>query len=246
MEQASRATSSSTASMKAREAERYSKDIERAQNARANIARDISQKSNELVRAQERVDRSITNEEKKRAEAAKKLQKEQERRLRAIERASSVQPSRAIVRTVRSGSRGQSHDVFISHASEDKEDFVAGFAEAARSAGVDVWYDEFSLRWGDSLRQSIDKGLAGSYFGVVVLSKNFFDKNWTNYELDAILQKETVGKGGILPIWHKVTVDEVTDYSPALANRLALNTSTTSTADIVRELKKMVKEIRSL
>ncbi|MGJ8538013.1 MAG: hypothetical protein ACSHW2_12730, partial [Parasphingopyxis sp.] len=115
MEQASRATSSSTASMKAREAERYSKDIERAQNARANIARDISQKSNELVRAQERVDRSITNEEKKRAEAAKKLQKEQERRLRAIERASSVQPSRAIVRTVRSGSRGQSHDVFISH-----------------------------------------------------------------------------------------------------------------------------------
>ena len=64
-------------------------------------------------------------------------------------------------------------DVFISHASEDKDTFVRPLAHALNNLGVKVWYDEFSLRLGDSLSRSIDKGLAESAFGVVVISPHF-------------------------------------------------------------------------
>jgi len=70
------------------------------------------------------------------------------------------------------------HDVFICHASEDKEDFVRPLAEALRARHLDVWYDEFTLSIGDSLREAIDRGLADSRFGIVVFSRNFFQKRW--------------------------------------------------------------------
>lgn len=69
-------------------------------------------------------------------------------------------------------------DVFISHASEDQETFVRPLAEALTQLGVRVWYSEFSLKLGDSLSRSIDKGLAGSTFGLVVISEFFINKKW--------------------------------------------------------------------
>jgi len=69
-----------------------------------------------------------------------------------------------------------SHDVFICHASEDKKVLVRPLAEALRERNIDVWYDEFSLRVGDSLRQSIDRGLKAARYGIVVLSPAFFEK----------------------------------------------------------------------
>jgi len=56
-------------------------------------------------------------------------------------------------------------DVFICHASEDKDAFVRPLAVALRQLGVSVWYDEFSLEVGDSISRSIDKGLAESAYG---------------------------------------------------------------------------------
>jgi len=69
-------------------------------------------------------------------------------------------------------------DVFICHASEDKDSFVRPLAIALQEAQLKVWYDEFTLNAGDSLRRSIDKGLAGSRWGLVVLSPYFFAKEW--------------------------------------------------------------------
>ena len=74
-------------------------------------------------------------------------------------------------------------DVFISHASEDKEAIATPLAEALQEEGLRVWYDDFSLRLGDSLRESIDRGLARSRFGVVILSGYFFGKHWPQQEL---------------------------------------------------------------
>src|SRR5262245_35491343 len=71
-------------------------------------------------------------------------------------------------------------EVFISHASEDKERFVRALADLMQSAGVRVWYDEFSLRIGDSLRASIDRGLARCRYAIIVLSPAFCSKAWTN------------------------------------------------------------------
>ena len=62
------------------------------------------------------------------------------------------------------------HDVFICHASEDKDGFVRSLADTLRTNHVDVWYDEFTLKVGDSLREAIDRGLTSSRFGIVVLS----------------------------------------------------------------------------
>ena len=117
------------------------------------------------------------------------------------------------------------YDVFISHASEDKKDIAHPLAEALRALDYNVWYDTFQLKIGDSLRRSIDKGLVNSRFGVVILSPSFFAKNWPQYELDGLVQREmNVGKV-ILPIWHKVSKNEVLSYSPSLADKFAMSTT---------------------
>jgi hypothetical protein len=116
-------------------------------------------------------------------------------------------------------------DIFICHASEDKETVVRQLVHALESKGLRIWYDEFTLTLGDSLRGSIDKGLIQSRFGIVVLSKAFFKKKWTQYELDGLLEREMTGRKVILPIWHEITHDEIMTYSPSLAGKLAVSTS---------------------
>lgn len=135
------------------------------------------------------------------------------------------------------------YDVFISHASEDKDAIVRSLANALDAEGLDVWYDEFELHIGSSLRRSIDQGLANSRFGVVVLSKAFFDRGWPNYELDGLVTRE-VASGGeqlILPIWHDVTKDEVIRYSPSLADKLALRTADKTVSEIASEISAVVR-----
>ena len=127
------------------------------------------------------------------------------------------------------------YDVFICHASEDKESFVRSLANELRNKNITVWYDEFTLKLGDSLRKSIDKGLVNSRYGIVVLSKNFFVKNWPEKELNGLTAREDSGKKVILPIWHEITKEEVLKYSPILADRLAISTS--------EEMAKIVESI---
>src|SRR6266478_2516917 len=83
----------------------------------------------------------------------------------------------------------QKWDVFISHASEDKPEFVKPLAVLLSRSGVEVWYDEFSLEEGDSLTRSIDKGLANSKFGVLIISKAFIKKKWPEYEMRGLVGK---------------------------------------------------------
>ena len=113
-------------------------------------------------------------------------------------------------------------DVFISHASEDKEQFVQALADRLVKADVRVWLDTFVLRLGDSLRRSIERGLSSSRFGVVVLSPRFFAKEWPQKELDGMAAMEVDGRKVILPVWHEVGVNEVRAYSPILADRVAI------------------------
>jgi hypothetical protein len=116
-------------------------------------------------------------------------------------------------------------DVFISHASEDKDGFVRPLAEKLRSEGLRVWYDEFTLVVGDSLRRSIDRGLAKSRFGVVVVSQAFLQKEWPQRELDGLVAREINGVKVILPVWHNIGHAEICTYSPTLADRMAVSSS---------------------
>jgi len=133
------------------------------------------------------------------------------------------------------------YDVFISHASEDKGSFVAPLANILREMGVKVWYDEFTLRPGDSLSRSIDYGLSSSRFGIVVLSKGFMSKGWPEYELRGLITKEIGKKKVILPIWHNVSKDEVLKFSPPLVDKFALDTSKLSTSEIALQLAEVIR-----
>jgi hypothetical protein len=114
-------------------------------------------------------------------------------------------------------------DLFICHATEDKEDVVRPLAGHMTNLGYSVWFDETSVAVGESLRTAVDTGLSRSRYGAVVLSEHFFEKAWTAYELDGLLDKEmSEGTTVILPIWHGVTHDQVAQYSPSLATRLAV------------------------
>ena len=133
------------------------------------------------------------------------------------------------------------YDVFISHASEDKDDFVRSLAELLREEHIEVWYDEFTLEVGDSLRRSIDRGLLHSKFAIVVLSPHFFAKGWPQRELDGLVQREVhEARRIILPIWHNVTKSEIYNYSPTLADAVALNSSHGIKA-VAASLKKKIR-----
>ena len=134
------------------------------------------------------------------------------------------------------------YDVFISHASEDKEEVARPLAEALRKNGLSVWYDEFELKIGDSLRRKIDKGIANSNFGIIVISRDFISKGWTNYELDGLITKAVNGEQTMLPIWHNVTKREVINYSPSLADKLARSTTDFTVEEIADEIADLINE----
>jgi adenylate cyclase len=130
-------------------------------------------------------------------------------------------------------------DVFVSHASEDKEAFARPLAEGLRAKGLRVWFDEFTLKVGDSLRGSIDRGLAASMFGVVIISPAFLQKDWPQRELDGMVAREIGGKKVMLPVWYNIDPATVSRYSPTLADRLA----TTSAKGLERVIQDLLTAI---
>lgn len=135
-------------------------------------------------------------------------------------------------------------DVFISHASEDKEDLVRPLAEALRDAGLEVWYDEFELKLGMSLRRSIDGGISQARFGLVVLSEAFFAKGWPQYELDGMVTAQVSGKQILLPLWHGLSRDDVMAKSPSLADKVALVTGGRTIDSMVDEIVDAIQHRR--
>jgi hypothetical protein len=116
------------------------------------------------------------------------------------------------------------YDVFISHASPDKDAFARPLAQALHNLGLKVWYDEFSLELGDSISEQIDRGIASSRFGIVVLSPAFLDRKWPRHELRALANRNVEEDLRILPIWHGVDRKQVSDFSPSLADKVAIDT----------------------
>ncbi|ANZ36267.1 hypothetical protein BBK82_09525 [Lentzea guizhouensis] len=115
-------------------------------------------------------------------------------------------------------------DFFISHASEDKRLVAGPLAHYLQSVGFSVWYDDFTLRVGDSVLREIDRGLGSSRYGVVVLSEAFFAKQWPQREL-AGLMATAGGDRRVLPVWHGMNVADVARYSPLLADVKGVSTA---------------------
>ncbi|QKF66561.1 TIR domain-containing protein [Arcobacter venerupis] len=256
-------TSLSTLNSKNAEIQRKQSEISKIQIKKADLYKKISDKDGKLLKLkqdlakeeeQERK-KQIANEEKKRKKLLD-LEKRQQKEQLAFQKQLQLEIQNTNNISVVINHKNENsktainksilsieYDLFISHASEDKDEIVRPLAEELQKLGVKVWYDEFTLKVGDSLRKSIDHGLLKSKYGTVILSSTFCSKSWTQYEFDSMITREMNGHKMILPIWHKVTKNDVINFSPALADKVALNTSLNSIEEIAKQLSEVILEV---
>lgn len=252
-------TSESTLKSKQTEIERKRNDISKIQIKKADFAKKEADKTGKLLKLKQDLLKEEKKERKKLAlneERERKKLLDLEKRQQREQLTFQKQLQREIQNTqnmsidinhnnnnsINKSLLSTEYDLFISHASEDKEEFVRPLADELKKLGVKVWYDEFTLRVGDSLRKSIDDGLIKSKFGTVIISSAFYSKNWTQYEFNSMITREMNGHKMILPIWHKVTKNDVINFSPALADKVALNTSLSSIEEIAKQLAEVILE----
>ena len=239
-------TTASTLKTKLSEISRKEQENAQIQKKLSDLQKKKTDIQNKLLKENQNLAKAEALERKKLDALAKKQQKEeiehQKKLKREIEsiKASTQHITGATASPYLDVTPEPEYDLFISHASEDKDDFVRPLAETLQGLGLKVWYDEFSMRVGDSLRRKIDSGLRNSRYGTVVLSADFIKKEWTNYELDALVAREMNGHKMILPIWHKITKTDVMNYSPNLADKIALNTSVSTIEEIAHQLADVV------
>lgn len=234
--------SMSSLKMKMNEKERHEKAARKATEESANLQKKIAEKRNKRNDAYLKLQRELQNERKKEISTQQRvisnMQRSYEERIAKLE--NQAMP---VIHTVTQQTNLlPEYDVFISHASEDKEDFVDEFVAELRKAGIKVWYDTTQILWGDSLRKRIDEGLKKSRFGISVLSPNYIadGKYWTKEELDGIFQMESINGKTLLPIWHNLTKKQVIDFSPIVANRKAMTTAAMTAEEIAQEVVKLI------
>jgi len=116
---------------------------------------------------------------------------------------------------------------FICHDNRDKNEVARPIAEKLIQLRHTVWYDEYSLRHGDSIRERVEDGLKKCKKCVLILSPNFLaNKGWTKKEFNSIFTREVLEKENLtIPIWHNVSQKEIFQYCPSLADIYAIKTS---------------------
>lgn len=237
----SKSASASTVKSKMAQIDRYNSDAIKAANVSAYLQKKIADKRIKRNDAYLKLQKETQFEQKKQDRATKKMQDSYESRIRELQ-----SQSMHIIKTVDAAENEElpEYDVFVSHAWEDKESFAEEFVKELRNLGAKVWYDTTQMKWGDSMRAKIDDGLKKSRFGVVVLSPNYIaeHKYWTKTELDGLFQMESINGKTLLPIWHNLTKQQVMNYSPIIASKLAMSTALMTAQEIANELIKLLPE----
>ncbi len=228
-------TSQSALNSKMRQISSYNSEFVRKSKESAELGQKIADKRKKRSDAYLKLQKEQQNEQKKQAKDNQRLQASYISRIEQLQHqlAVNTMPQR------QSLIENEEYDVFVSHAWEDKEDFADEFVLELRKQGLKVWYDTNKLKWGDSMREKIDKGLSKSRYGVVILSPNYIaeHKYWTKAELNGLFQVETVNGKTILPIWHNLTKKQVVEHSPIIADRKAMTTASMTAEEIATELK---------
>jgi hypothetical protein len=235
---AGKSQNASTVRSKSAGAVREEKKATDAETARGGLDKKIAAAEAKLFAAQRRYTMAVEREQ---SQAVSRLTSVVDRRQSQFTPA----PQSSVASSPAPGGveADTSRHVFISHASEDKEDFVRPLQALLTERGVTTWLDELDIGWGKSIRQSIDAGIAGAQFGLVVISPHFIEKKWTKAELDALYGRqlgETEAGGFILPVWHKVTRDDVQENLPTVAGLKALSTAVFTVAEIADQIAKLV------
>ena len=236
-----------TIKSKKREKERHEEAARKASKESADLQKKIADKFKKRNDAYLKLQKEQQNEQRKELkthqQTVSSLQNSYENRILNIQKQTINTINISSNKTHTEKEEYPEYDAFISHAWEDKESFVDDFVKELENLDIKVWYDTSEIRWGDSMRQSIDNGLKKSRFGIVVLSPSYIaeDKYWTKAELDGLFQIESLNGKTLLPIWHQLTKKQIMDFSPTIANRLAMNTASMTAQEIAIELEKLLK-----
>ena len=245
----SRNASISMINSKKRQIERYSKESNKAKEQSANLMKKIADKRKKRNDAYSKLQKEQQLEIKRQNNLITNMQRDYEKQIEELTSKvlSFNEKQVAMTDTINEENEKPEYDVFISHAWEDKEDFVDDFVKDLNSLGVTTWYDKSQILWGDSTRKKIDEGLKKSRFGIVILSPNYIaeGKYWTKAELDGLFQLESINGKKLLPIWHKLTKKEVMDFSPTIAGKLAMNTSSLTSKEIAEKMQALLENINS-
>lgn len=138
------------------------------------------------------------------------------------------------------------YDVFISHANKDKLSYVNDLNKVIKKLGINIFYDTDVLSWGDNFKQVILDGTAESEFAIIVISKNFFGREWTERELDEFLaQQNASGQKTVLPLLYGITFDELKEKYPTLGDIQAITTKDYTKPEIAILLaKELIKRYK--
>lgn len=139
------------------------------------------------------------------------------------------------------------YDVFISHANKDKEELIEELYHSLDMLGIKIFYDKESLEWGDNWKERILNGVKKAEFAIIVISENFFDREWTERELSELLNRQNRnGQKLILPITHNITTQQLKEKYPNVADIQALD-SKKYTCDQIALLfaKQLIKRLKA-
>lgn len=235
--------SASTVKSKLNQISTWQKEESRKASESANIGKKISEKRTKRNDAYKKMQKAQLDEEKKKDKRMKSMQVSYENRVKELTNQLSVKP--LIPETIHTYvESNEEYDVFVSHAWEDKEGFVDEFVAELEKLDIKVWYDKQRIKWGDSMRARIDNGLKKSKFGIAVISPDYIadGKYWTKAELDGLFQLESVNGKMLLPIWHNITKQQVMNYSPIVASKLAMTTASMTAEEIAKEMQSLLSE----
>jgi hypothetical protein len=139
-------------------------------------------------------------------------------------------------------SKFEKPQAFISHDTRDKDSVARPIAITLQKMLCPVWYDEFSLKVGDSLRESVEKGLKECKKCILVLSPQFLSNNgWTKREFNSIFTREILENSRlVLPVWLGVTKEQVYNYSPSLLDVKAVIWEESKQEDVCRQLHRAI------
>ena len=222
-------TSASMLNSKMRQIERLNNDIIKSKSKQADINKKLGDKQKKYALKQIQWNKEQEKVQKQIMQNQKNLEQQQ------IMRVQQYNPINEEIE------KKEEYDFFISHASEDKIEVAEPLAKELEQMGAKVWYDKFTLKVGDSLRKSIDNGLANSKFGIIILTNTYFNKFWTGKELDGLFSRYSEGNCKILPIWHNISKEEVSKNSPMLADILSLKTADYTIKEIAEQLYELIK-----
>lgn len=130
-------------------------------------------------------------------------------------------------------------DVFLCHAWDDRKEAAKELHDLLESKGVSVWFSEKDVLLGSSLLREIDKGLAKSRVGIVLVTPSFLKRvkgeGIADKELSALLARDL-----LVPIVHNTTFDDLREVSPLLGSRSGLSTIEDTMLDIAAKLAELV------